>query len=125
MGALALRDAAGAGRAAEEVDMTADATVEVREEDAFDVAVLHTWLAPRITGLGAEPPRVRQFPGGASNRTYLLTYLDRELILRRPPAGYKAASAHDMWREYRVQRALRPVFPYVPEMLVFGHEQVV
>ncbi len=35
-------------------------------------------------------PEVRQFPGGASNLTYLLRYPDRDLILRRPPAGVKA-----------------------------------
>jgi aminoglycoside phosphotransferase (APT) family kinase protein len=100
-------------------------TIEVREEDAFDTAAVHTWLAARVEGLGDEPPRVRQFPGGASNLTYLLTYPDRELILRRPPAGHKAASAHDMRREYRVQHALKPVFPYVPRMLAFGDDPAV
>ncbi len=100
--------------------MTADRTVDVRAEDAFDVAAVHAWLSDRVPGLGDEPPAVRQFPGGASNLTYLLAYPDRDLILRRPPAGHKAASAHDMRREFRVQQALRPVFPYVPEMLAFG-----
>jgi aminoglycoside phosphotransferase (APT) family kinase protein len=105
--------------------MTADTTVDVRAEDAFDAAAVHAWLADRIEGLGDEPPRVRQFPGGASNLTYLLAYPDRELILRRPPAGHKAASAHDMRREYRVQHALKPVFPYVPRMLAFGDDPAV
>ncbi|WP_328450489.1 phosphotransferase family protein [Amycolatopsis sp. NBC_00438] len=104
---------------------TTDTTVDVRAEDAFDAAAVHAWLSVRVSGLGAEPPRVRQFPGGASNLTYLLTYPDRELILRRPPAGHKAASAHDMRREYRVQHALKPVFPYVPEMLAFGDDPAV
>ncbi|MCR6488902.1 phosphotransferase family protein [Amycolatopsis sp. OK19-0408] len=97
-------------------------TIEVREEDAFDAAAVHAWLRTRVEGLGDEPPRVRQFPGGASNLTYLLSYPDRELILRRPPGGHKAASAHDMRREYRVQHALRPVFPFVPRMLAFGDD---
>ncbi|GAA4553503.1 phosphotransferase family protein [Amycolatopsis samaneae] len=102
-----------------------NAAVDVRAEDAFDAAALHTWLAGRVPGLGGEPPRVRQFPGGASNLTYLLSYPDRELILRRPPAGHKAASAHDMRREYRVQRALKPVFGHVPGMLAFGDDPAV
>ena len=34
-----------------------------------------------------------------------------DLVLRRPPAGTKAKSAHDMGREYRVQKALAPVYP--------------
>jgi aminoglycoside phosphotransferase (APT) family kinase protein len=97
-----------------------DGTVDVRTEDTFDAAAVHSWLSGRVPGLGDHPPEVRQFPGGASNLTYLLAYPGRELILRRPPAGRKAVSAHDMRREYRVQRALKPVFPYVPEMLAFG-----
>ncbi|EXG80227.1 phosphotransferase family protein [Cryptosporangium arvum] len=90
----------------------------VRSEDAFDVGTVHEWLAGRVDGLDA-PPEVRQFSGGASNLTYLLRYPDRELILRRPPAGRKASSAHDMSREYRVQKHLKPVFRYVPEMVAF------
>jgi aminoglycoside phosphotransferase (APT) family kinase protein len=73
----------------------------------------------------AGPPRVRQFRGGASNLTYLLAYPDRELILRRPPRGTKAASAHDMRREYRIQQALAPSYPYVPKMVALCTEEAV
>jgi aminoglycoside phosphotransferase (APT) family kinase protein len=89
---------------------------EVRAEDAFDVAGVDAWLR-RETELPAGLPEVRQFSGGASNLTYLLRYRDRDLILRRPPAGTKAKSAHDMGREYRIQAGLAPVFPYVPKMV--------
>ncbi|MDQ3405294.1 MAG: phosphotransferase family protein [Actinomycetota bacterium] len=88
----------------------------VRDEDGFDVTAVHAWLSSIVDGLDGEP-EVRQFPGGASNLTYLLSYSDRELILRRPPTGKKAASAHDMKREYRVQERLKPVYPYVATML--------
>jgi aminoglycoside phosphotransferase (APT) family kinase protein len=64
-----------------------------------------------------QVPEVRQYPGGASNLTYLLSYPGRDLILRRPPAGQKAKSAHDMRREYTVQKQLKPVYPYVPNVL--------
>jgi aminoglycoside phosphotransferase (APT) family kinase protein len=70
-----------------------------------------------VPGLPASPPEVRQFGGGASNLTYLLRYADRDLVLRRPPSGVKAASAHDMVREHRVQSALAPQYPYVPQMV--------
>jgi len=93
-----------------------DEASEVRAEDSFDTAAVHAWLRSVVDDLDAEPV-VRQFPGGASNLTYLLTYPDRELILRRPPVGKKAASAHDMRREYRVQKGLKPVYPYVPTVL--------
>lgn len=88
----------------------------LRDEDAFDTAAVHEWLGSTVDGLDTLPD-VRQYPGGASNLTYLLSYPDRELILRRPPAGHKAASAHDMRREYTVQKRLKPVYPYVPTVL--------
>jgi aminoglycoside phosphotransferase (APT) family kinase protein len=92
---------------------------DVRAEDAFDVDAVHRWLRAQAAGVRAEPPVVRQFGGGASNLTYLLDYGDRELVLRRPPHGTKAASAHDMRREVAVQQGLRPQFPLVPEVVAF------
>jgi len=99
----------------------------VRDEDAFDVEAVAAWLRDHAEEFAEDlegTPEVRQFPGGASNLTYLLRYspqgrAQRDLILRRPPAGAKAASAHDMGREHRIQSALAPVFPYVPRMV--GH----
>ncbi|MDF9715121.1 phosphotransferase family protein [Nocardioides sp. ChNu-99] len=131
-----------------------DATRPVRDEDAFDVAAVDGWLRTALAGtadgaevapgvLGSERaalppglPVVRQFPGGASNLTYLLRYGPlgagsgaapgsgsdgvRELVLRRPPHGARGGSAHDMGREFALQAALRPVFPLVPAMVVHG-----
>ena len=105
--------------------MTTDGARPVREEDSFDVAALHAWLAARTDGLGDSLPEVQQFSGGASNLTYLLRYPARDLVLRRPPAGHKAASAHDMRREHRVQAALAPHYPYVPEMVAFCDDPAV
>lgn len=90
----------------------AGAARPVRAEDAFDVAAVEAWLGK---GPIAE---VRQFPGGASNLTYLLVMeTGPDLILRRPPAGTKARGAHDMGREFRIQRALQPVFAQVATMV--------
>jgi aminoglycoside phosphotransferase (APT) family kinase protein len=93
----------------------------VRDEDSFDVGAVAGWLrehaAPAFADVVAGTPEVRQFPGGASNLTYLLRYPGGDLILRRPPRGTKAKGAHDMGREYRVQAALAPVFPRVPAMV--------
>ena len=68
-------------------------------------------------------PDVTQYSGGASNWTYRLAYPSHDLILRRPPAGTKAASAHDMSREYRVQAGLHPVYPFVPEMMALCEDE--
>jgi len=94
----------------------------VRDEDMPDLDALNAWLKRNIEGLESSP-EIEQFPKGASNLTYLLRYPDRDLILRRPPAGTKAKSAHDVIREYRIQKALKPVFPKVPEMLAACEDQ--
>ncbi len=107
---------------------TGDAAGAVREEDDFDVPAVHAWLAehaPSAVAATSGPPEVRQFSGGASNLTYLLRYPSAELILRRPPAGVKAASAHDMAREFRIQRGLAPVYPYVPGMVALCEDPAV
>ncbi|MDQ6523882.1 phosphotransferase family protein [Nocardioides sp. LHD-245] len=92
-----------------------DESRPVRAEDAFDVPAVEAWLG---RGPIAE---VRQFPGGASNLTYLLRMqTGPDLILRRPPVGTKAKGAHDMGREYRIQDALKPVFGQVPAMVAYG-----
>ena len=95
----------------------------VREEDRFDVVRMHQWLQPFI---GVDVlPEVQQFRSGASNLTYLLQYPDRELVLRKPPAGMKAASAHDMKREFLIQSRLQPVYPLVPSMIALCDDQAV
>src|SRR3954453_22287637 len=101
---------------------TRDDSRPVRDEDAFDVGAVAAWLREHAHEVGraedlAGIPEVRQFPGGASNLTYLLSYQGRDLVLRRPPVGAKAKSAHDMAREHDIQRALAPVFPYVATMV--------
>lgn len=88
----------------------------VRRGEDLDIAAVDAWLKPRVSGLSGTP-KVTQYAGGASNWTYRLEYPTHDLILRRPPAGTKAKGAHDMGREYRVQQALAPVFPFVPEMI--------
>ena len=93
----------------------------VRDEDGFDVKRMQQWLAPHINQDAL--PEVMQFRSGASNLTYLLKYPDRELVLRRPPMGTKAASAHDMKREFLIQSRLQPVYPLVPAMFALCDDQ--
>jgi aminoglycoside phosphotransferase (APT) family kinase protein len=88
----------------------------VRSEDAFDLAAVDQWLRTHIA-LPSGLPEIEQFRSGASNLTYLLRYSDRELVLRRPPLGHKAASAHDMHREVVIQTGLKSRYPYVPNVV--------
>ena len=105
-----------------------DQASEVREEEALPVEALDNWLAENI---GSELPdnrgelRITQYTGGVSNWTYRLDYDGLALVLRRPPEGTKAKSAHDMGREYRLQKRLRPAFPHVPRMLAHCKDESV
>ncbi|OYW91168.1 MAG: phosphotransferase family protein, partial [Pseudomonadales bacterium 32-61-5] len=91
-----------------------DQTSHIREGEQLPVDVIDPYLKAHIPGLEGMP-RISQFPGGASNLTYLLEYPGRELVLRRPPFGQKARSAHDMGREYRILNQLNAGFPYCPK----------
>ncbi len=61
---------------------------------------------------------VEQFPGGHSNLTYLLKFGEQEFVLRRPPFGPVPAKAHDMAREFRILKAVHPVYPFAPRPFV-------
>ena len=93
-----------------------DEAGEVRDEDRLDAGNIDAFLKRHVPDLQG-PPAIRQFPGGASNLTYLIRYGERELVLRKPPPGVKAKSAHDMLREARVMAALKPHYPFVPTIL--------
>ena len=97
---------------------------EVRTEDSFDVNAVHAWLI-KNAGVASDLPKVQQFVSGASNLTYLLTFKDQELILRRPPVGTKAASAHDMKREFLIQKTLLHNFPLVPKVIALCEDHSV
>jgi len=88
----------------------------VRGGEELDAGRVDAFLKARLPGLEGAP-EIRQFSRGASNLTSLLSYPGRDLVLRRPPFGHKAKSAHDMLREARVMTALKPVYPVVPAVL--------
>ncbi len=96
----------------------------VRSGEELDVAKIAAFLKS-IDGSLEGMPIVSQFPGGASNLTYLLSYANRELILRRPPSGAKAKSAHDMLREANIMSELKPVYPYVPSVFATCQDRAV
>lgn len=90
------------------------------EMDAEAIARLDGWLRERVPGLaGSGLPAVTLYAGGASNWTYRLRYPADELVLRRPPAGTRPKSAHDMARESQILLRLAPHYPLVPEALAY------
>ena len=94
-----------------------DQSTRIRDGEELDAAIIDSYLKAHIPGLSGEP-QISQFPGGASNLTYLLEYPQQEFVLRRPPFGHKAKSAHDMGREYRILNQLNAGFPYCPKAYV-------
>ncbi len=94
-----------------------DQSTRIRDGEELDAVIIDSYLKAHIPGLSGEP-QISQFPGGASNLTYLLEYPQQEFVLRRPPFGHKAKSAHDMGREYRILNQLNAGFPYCPKAYV-------
>jgi len=103
------------------VDFT-NPTIPVREGEGIDASRVEPFLKEKIPGLEGAMS-VRQFPAGASNLTYLVVFDNRELVLRRPPHGTKAKSAHDMSREFRVLSGVRKAYPHVPEVLLYTDDE--
>ena len=96
----------------------------IREGEELDLDRLKQYLEPTL-GSQVASLDVKQFPGGHSNLTYLLSSGDQTWVLRRPPFGSKVKSAHDMSREFRILSALEKVYPYGPVPLLFCEEQEV
>ncbi|HYD48043.1 MAG TPA: phosphotransferase family protein [Terriglobales bacterium] len=93
-------------------------TIAIREDEDFDHDKLAAYLRERLPEAD-QPLQVTQFAGGHANLTYCLRYGEREYVLRRPPLGPVAPSAHDMGREYRVLSVLHRGYPYAPRAYVF------
>jgi aminoglycoside phosphotransferase (APT) family kinase protein len=96
--------------------------IDVRPDERLDEAALARYLRGRLEGADA-PLAVRQFGGGHANLTYLLHFGEgddaREYVLRRPPLGPVAATAHDMGREYRALSKLWRAFPPAPRAYLY------
>ena len=99
-------------------------SIPVRDGEALDWAALDRCLKRKLEDLSGEP-RTSQYPNGNSNLTYRLEYPDRDLVVRRPPFGTKAKSAHSMMREFRVMSALKPLYPAVPTTLFHSDDETV
>lgn len=103
---------------------TIGSTVDVAPNSAFDEAVLERYLTGAVSGF-VGPIQVKQFEGGQSNPTFLLTTPDARYVLRRKPPGVLLKSAHAVDREFRVTRALFEAGLPVAEPLVLCEDEAV
>lgn len=91
--------------------------IDVPAGHRFNESKLWDYLRDRLEDFGAQPA-IKQFQGGQSNPTFLLTTPSGKYVLRKQPPGKLLPSAHAVDREFRVQSALKgtPV-PVVPMRL--------
>lgn len=99
-------------------------TIPVRPDEQFDEDRLAAYLRGQLPGAKGHLA-IRQFGGGAANLTYLLDYGTHQYVLRRPPLGPVAKSAHDMGREYKVLSNLATVFPPAPKAFLYCDDKAV
>jgi aminoglycoside phosphotransferase (APT) family kinase protein len=87
-----------------------------RSDDYFarlvDVDALAAYLEEELGP--AEGYDVERHDQGHSNETLFVRWGDRDLVVRRPPPGETADTAHDVLREYRVIDALQDTAVPVP-----------
>jgi aminoglycoside phosphotransferase (APT) family kinase protein len=93
----------------------------IRTGEEIDPAAVKKFLQKNIPSLTGDIA-ITQFPSGFSNLTYLVDIGGRQMVLRRPPIGAKVKAGHDMGREYKVLKALYPVFTYCPEPLAYTED---
>ncbi|MFB6109929.1 MAG: phosphotransferase family protein [Halodesulfurarchaeum sp.] len=97
-------------------------------EEYFDRLVdedaLRSYLASRLEPVDSFA--VERHAEGHSNETLFVEWGDRTFVIRRPPPGETADTAHQVLREYRAQDALQdtPV-PVAPTVLACEDESVI
>lgn len=101
-----------------------DKATDIRKGEELDVPALTAYLRSHLDNFEGELA-IKQFPGGYSNLTYLLTAGGKDYVLRRPPFGAKIKTAHDMGREFKVLSLLKPVYGKVPTPMVYCEDESV
>lgn len=104
------------------ITATSTDTAPIRVGEELDWRALEAYLREQWSAqLGAGQIdlsariKINQFPSGHSNLTYCVGFGDREFVMRRPPFGPVAPTAHDMPREYRLLAAIHPHFDLAPK----------
>lgn len=85
-----------------------------------DPAAIGSWLAEQLGDPAWTTATLGPIGGGRSNLTYRVDSAAGTVVLRRPPMGEVAATAHDMGREQRVMSALVGTDVPVPRVLAYS-----
>jgi len=99
-------------------------TQSSRKSDTLPADKVAKYLSEKMPGfIQSKQLHIEQFPSGASNLTYELSSGGKCIILRRPPPGTKAASAHDMVREYHVIESVGQHYSLSPKPLLLCEDK--
>lgn len=101
-----------------------DEATGIRKGEELPLKKIEAYILENIQGIDG-PVTVQQFPNGHSNLTYLIQAGSTEMVLRCPPHGTKAKSAHDMGREYKILSALQNEYPYCPKPLAYCNDETI
>ena len=99
-----------------------DKASETRKGEELDIDRLKSFLLDNISNSSGSLA-VRQFQGGFSNLTYLVTLGEREYVLRRSPFGANIKSGHDMSREYKILSKLNSAFHKSPSAVFYTDDE--
>jgi len=99
-----------------------DEAAGIRKGEELPIKKIEAYIRENIEGID-RPVTVQQFLGGHSNLTYLILAGNMEMVLRCPPHGTKAKTAHDMGREYKILSALQKDFPYCPKPILYSEDE--
>jgi aminoglycoside phosphotransferase (APT) family kinase protein len=83
---------------------------------SFDATSLRQYLAATLDG--DEQVHLDPVESGRSNETFIVTWGDRQFVLRKPPNGASSDAAHDVLREFRLMAALQDTAVPVPRTLL-------
>lgn len=93
-------------------------SMAVRAGEELDLEGLTAYLRDKFALARQAKLEIEQFPGGHSNLTYLIRCENQEYVLRRPPVGPVAPTAHDMPREFKLLAVIHPHFPLAPKPIL-------
>ncbi|MFA5905729.1 MAG: phosphotransferase family protein, partial [Desulfobacula sp.] len=101
-----------------------DEASQIRKGEELPFKKIEAYVRDNIKGIDG-PVTVQQFLNGHSNLTYLIQAGNTEMVLRCPPHGTKAKSAHDMSREYKILSALQHEYPYCPKPFAYCDDETI
>ncbi|RMD92822.1 MAG: phosphotransferase family protein, partial [Alphaproteobacteria bacterium] len=97
--------------------MSDTAATPANPSTTLDAEAVTRYMAAHVPGFEG-PVTITKFATGQSNPTFRIDSPSRAYVLRRKPMGKLLKSAHQVEREFRVQKALWGSDVPVPEMLV-------